>query len=71
MVAAIQEGNPPIRAEAKEVVKIVVDIEVVGLKGAAYRGGVDMPMEAVALEACRAMEGVLHQQEGCGRGGAS
>jgi len=33
---------------------IVVDIEVVVLEGAAYRGGVvDMPMKAVALELWR------------------
>ena len=32
---------------------IVVDIEVVVLEGAAYRGGVDIPMKAVALELWR------------------
>ena len=61
----MEEGSPPIRAEAKEVVKTVVDIEVVGLKGAAYRGGVDMPTEAVALEECRAMEGQDRWQKAC------
>ena len=35
------------------MVKTVVDIEVVGLKGVAYRGGVDMSIKAVALELWR------------------
>jgi len=43
----------------------VVDIEVAGLEGAAYGGGVDMPMEAVALEACRAMEGQDRWRRAC------